>query len=207
MTQKIPLEITLISADIFENANTLTRMRVYTAVSIVGDPFSKSTTPVDEKSGRKPFWCYKLKFHVKESEDVLFQVRCRQILGRGKDIGFVHVPVKDLLDNAAGGSQKYPQHVAYPISSRSGKANGVLYLSYMFDTETAVTGCALPPSAPPCPTASAPYFTYEDPNPCFSVPCFSKEGCFPVRPTPSGPYFNAEECFPPKPLPSAPPYP
>ncbi|KAF7138057.1 hypothetical protein RHSIM_Rhsim07G0186500 [Rhododendron simsii] len=131
----IPLEISVVSADVLKKPKFFNRPRAYVVVTLAGDSVSRQRTPVDERNGGKPHWNFTMWFEVEQSKlqrnsaVLVFQLRRRRTIG-DKDIGSVYVPVKELFDVAGGMNRSRP--VAFPVSSRSGKPKGVVYLSYVF---------------------------------------------------------------------------
>ncbi|KAJ7977952.1 protein SRC2-like [Quillaja saponaria] len=132
-----PLEITIISADGIKDVNRISKMDVYAVVKIAGDSRGqKQKTPVDKDSGTHPKWNYTIKFTVDEAsvkQNRLFleiKLMSDRVFG-DKDIGEVHVPLKELLDNNEGFSDA-ERRVSYSVRLPSGKAKGTLDLSYKF---------------------------------------------------------------------------
>ncbi|GFY91929.1 hypothetical protein Acr_08g0003250 [Actinidia rufa] len=168
MNNHIPLEITLISADVFKKPNLFTRPRIYAVVSLLADSDSRQRTPADEHGGAKPFWNFPISIEIRESNlrhnsvGIILHLCQRRTLGGVKNIGSIYVPVKELLDYAGGRNLR--RTVAFEMNSRSGKPKGVLYLSYLFgETICELVGMrekggerVVVPSAPPCPPPSAP---------------------------------------------------
>ncbi|PIA61515.1 hypothetical protein AQUCO_00300796v1 [Aquilegia coerulea] len=130
-----PLEINVISAKDLKDVNLFSKMDVYAVVSISGDLRSKQKTPVDHNSGKNPTWNYTIKFTIDENRAkqnhliLVFQLKSERSLG-DKDIGEVHVPIKEILDNLGDG--KAPQFVSYQVRKPDGKSKGVLNFSYKF---------------------------------------------------------------------------
>ncbi|XP_077225271.1 protein SRC2-like [Tasmannia lanceolata] len=131
-----PLDLTVISAKDLNDVNLFNKMDVYVTVSINGDRKSKQKTPVDKQGGKNPTWNFPMKFHVDEisvQQNTLFLhflIRCDRTLG-DKDVGEVHVSVKELLDSAAG-DDKSAKSVSYQVGKPSGKPRGVLNFSFKF---------------------------------------------------------------------------
>lgn len=143
-----PLDITLISAKDLKDVNLFSKMDVYAVVSIAGDPRSKQKTPVHKDGGTNPTWNFQMKFYIDEAAShqnrlsLVFQLRSNRSFGE-KDIGEVHVPVKELLDNVGDG--KSARFVSYQVRTPSGKPKGVLNFSYKFGEK--VTGAVATPKA------------------------------------------------------------
>ncbi|GFP83447.1 hypothetical protein PHJA_000488100 [Phtheirospermum japonicum] len=135
------LEITLQYAKDLNNVNLITKMDVYAVVSIAGGDKSskqKTKTPVDHDGNTNPTWNFPMKFTVDEAALQMnrltldFKLICERALG-DKDIGEVHVPIKELLDTpakATGADGK--QFVSYQVRKPSGKPKGQLHFSYQF---------------------------------------------------------------------------
>nr|DAD36821.1 TPA_asm: hypothetical protein HUJ06_007462 [Nelumbo nucifera] len=99
-------------------------MDVYAVISLSGDSQSKQKIPVHKDSGTSPSWNSLMKFTIDEVAAkqnclmLVFELRCDRSLG-DKDIGQVHVPVKELLDNT--GDEKSVQYVSSQVRKPSGK--------------------------------------------------------------------------------------
>ncbi|XP_020254828.1 protein SRC2-like [Asparagus officinalis] len=133
----VPLEVTLISAKDLANVNVFSKMEVYAVATISSsDTTSKKKTPVDREGSKNPTWNCELEFNVMEYDverAVLHVVlKSERALG-DRDIGEVIVPVCELLE---GGDfdKKVPaaQFVSYQVRKNTGKAKGVLNISYKF---------------------------------------------------------------------------
>ncbi|KAF9616757.1 hypothetical protein IFM89_032310 [Coptis chinensis] len=130
-----PLEITVISAKDIKDVNLFSKMDVYALVTISGDRRTQQKTPVDRDGGKNPSWNFNMKFTIDENLAkqnrliLVFQLRCERSLG-DRDIGEVHVPIKELLDNLGDG--KSSQFVSYQVRKPDGKAKGELSFSYKF---------------------------------------------------------------------------
>lgn len=138
------LELTLISATDLNDVNVFSKMDVYAVASIAGDQRSRQRTAVDKGSGTNPSWNATLRFAVPAVNDGLVLhvlLRSERALG-DRDVGEVHIPLKELLDaTAAGGGDKSGHLVSYQVRQpSSGNPKGVLNLSYKFDDA---------PAAPP----------------------------------------------------------
>lgn len=127
------LDITLISAKGLNNVNLFSKMDVYAVVSIAGgDPRGNQKSPVDKDGGTNPTWNFPMKFTVDETAaqqnrlTLVVKLRSERDLG-DKDIGEVHVPIKELL-----GEHKSEQFLRYQVRKPSGKPKGELNLSYKF---------------------------------------------------------------------------
>ncbi|KAK1278288.1 hypothetical protein QJS04_geneDACA003289 [Acorus gramineus] len=134
------LDLTLISAMDLKDVNLFSRLQVYAVVSVTGDPRSKHRTPADRSGGRNPIWNHPLRLTVYESAVLHVLLRTERAFG-DRDVGEVHVPLKELLsDSASVGSAKF---VSYQVRMPKGKPKGVFNFSYKF----AETVSAAPPKA------------------------------------------------------------
>ncbi|XP_061349178.1 protein SRC2-like [Gastrolobium bilobum] len=149
------LELNLTSAKDLKDVNLFSKMDVYAVVSLSGDQLhhQKTKTPVDRDGGANPTWNFPIKFTVNESLarqnrlTLEINLRCQRTLGADKDIGQVHIPVKELLDQTGDG--KSFQHVSYQVRRPSGKPKGALNLSYKIGEKVAAPVKAPPVSAVP----------------------------------------------------------
>ncbi|XP_073135376.1 protein SRC2-like [Henckelia pumila] len=144
------LEIELQYAKDLNKVNLITKMDVYVVVSISGgDKNSKQKTKstVDHDGDANPTWNFPMKFTVDEAAlkqnrlTLDFKLVCERALG-DKDVGEVHVPVKELFDSTAKGEGK--QILSYQVKKPSGKPKGQLTFAYKFGERTAA---ALPYAA------------------------------------------------------------
>ncbi|XP_042518134.1 protein SRC2-like [Macadamia integrifolia] len=132
----LPLELTVISAKDIKDVNLFGKMDVYVVVTLAGDSRTKQRTPIDKDGGTNPNWNFQMTFNIDEAAALrngvvlVFQLRCDRSIGGDKDIGEVHVPVKELLDNAGEG--KTAQSISYQVRTSSGKPKGQLNFSYKF---------------------------------------------------------------------------
>ncbi|PKA53428.1 hypothetical protein AXF42_Ash012370 [Apostasia shenzhenica] len=147
------LELTLISAEDLKDVNVLTKMDVYALATITGDRRQRQRTPTDRNCGKNPCWNAVLRFIVPGDPAAAVHIsihvllRSERVLG-DLDVGEVHIPLKDLLGGRSDGSS----FVSYQVRKPSGRAKGVLNLSYKFvDPPAAVTAppefTAYPPPA------------------------------------------------------------
>ncbi|KAK9291656.1 hypothetical protein L1049_020622 [Liquidambar formosana] len=129
------LEITVISAKDIKDVNLFSKMDVYAVVMIAGDERSRQKTPVDKDGGKSPKWKFHMKFTVNEELaqqnrlTLHFTLKSERTLG-DKDIGEVHVPIKELLDS--NGDGKTERELTYSVRKSSGKEKGKLNFSYKF---------------------------------------------------------------------------
>ncbi|KAL2464049.1 Calcium-dependent lipid-binding (CaLB domain) family protein [Forsythia ovata] len=175
-------------------------MDVYVVVSISGgDKKSKqkTKTPVDNDGDTNPTWNFPMKFTVEESAlqqnrlNLVFKLVCQRALG-DKDIGEVHVPLKELLESSAaagGGSDgKQQRFVSYQVRKPSGKPKGELTFAYKIGEKVAGGFASAPPVLTPGATK-----VYDD----------KPVTAFPANPMMEGP----SSMYPPPPPGGYPPYP
>ncbi|KAL3829368.1 hypothetical protein ACJIZ3_018170 [Penstemon smallii] len=148
------LEINLQYANDLNNVNFITKMDVYAVVSISGgdkNSKQKTKTPVDHDGGSNPTWNFPIKFTVDEKAlqqnrlALEFKLICDRALG-DKDVGEVHVPIKELLDSPAKGGADGKRFVSYQVRKPSGKPKGQLTFSYQISDKT-VSAAIAPPYA------------------------------------------------------------
>ncbi|GFY98729.1 hypothetical protein Acr_13g0001300 [Actinidia rufa] len=131
-----PLEITIISAKGLKDVGAFSKMDVYVIATISGDPRTEQKTPIDKNGGSSPSWNHTMRFTVDEAAaqtnrlNLIFQLRHERNLLGDKDVGEVHVPIKELLGNT--GDNKSAALAEYPVRKPSGKAKGKLKFSYKF---------------------------------------------------------------------------
>ncbi|KAJ4776026.1 Calcium-dependent lipid-binding (CaLB domain) family protein [Rhynchospora pubera] len=163
------LDLTLISAKDLKDVNLLGKMDVYAEVSLSADPRSRQRTKIHVDSGPNPTWNQTLRFNVPADPGApgTLQVVLRaekKALG-DKDIGEVHVPLKELFENVRGDGPTQPQFVSYQVRvPSSGKPKGVINLSYKLSERigsqaapASTANYGTPATAYPPPTAGAPY--------------------------------------------------
>ncbi|KAG9132794.1 hypothetical protein Leryth_014064 [Lithospermum erythrorhizon] len=112
------LEVTVLSAKDINKVNLIGKMDVYIIISITGSKSKqKVITPVDKDAGTNPTWNFQAEFVIDESaaqqshHSIVFKVKCERALG-DKDIGEVHVPIRELLQSpeAIDGFYAPPPH-------------------------------------------------------------------------------------------------
>ncbi|KAL3505747.1 hypothetical protein ACH5RR_031129 [Cinchona calisaya] len=176
------LEINNLSGRDLNNVNLITKMDVYIVVSISGagdKNKQKKKTPVDSDGDTNPSWNCPMNFTVDETAanqnrlTLVFKLRCDRTLG-DKDIGEVHVPIKELLESSGGAAAEWKQKfVSYQVRKPSGKPKGQLNFSYKFVEKISgpakvkadhepVTAYFAAAAAPPMVGTSSPY---PPPNP------------------------------------------
>ncbi|KAF5815436.1 putative C2 domain-containing protein [Helianthus annuus] len=130
------LELTIISAKDLYNVNIFAKMNVYAVVSITGNQDQKQKTHVDEDGDSNPTWNHRMKFTIDESAalqnrlTLVVNIKAVGMFG-DKDVGEVHVPVKELLDGDYTGRRPL-QFVCYQVLKPSGHPKGELSFSYKF---------------------------------------------------------------------------
>lgn len=157
----VPLELTLISAKDLKDVNLFSKMDVYAVVSLSGDPYQnqKAKTPVHRDGGTNPSWNFPVKFNINESAawdnrlTLEIKLRSERTVAGDKDIGHVHIPVKELLQNPGDG--KSSLFVSYQVRKPSGKPKGSLNLSYKFGEKIAAATTTPPAAAKATATATA----------------------------------------------------
>ncbi|KAL0414719.1 UNVERIFIED_CONTAM: protein SRC2 [Sesamum radiatum] len=192
------LDITLQHAKDLNKVNFITKMDVYAVVSISGgdkNSKQKTKTPVDHDGDDNPTWNFPMKFTVDEAALQMnrltldFKLICERALG-DKDVGEVHVPIKELLDSPAKPGADGKQFVSYQVRKPSGKPKGQLSFSYQFSEKTVGASAAPPyasaiPLAPPSGKADAEPVTAYPAGPSLAYP---PPGAYP----PPAPYPAAE---------------
>ncbi|KAM0951115.1 putative C2 domain-containing protein [Dioscorea sansibarensis] len=146
------LDITLISAKDLKDVNLFSKMEVYAVVSIDGDRRSVQRTTPDRHGGSNPAWNATLRLPLPPDDParhvVVIVLRAERALG-DRDVGEVHIPLKEFLSGS--GDAKPPQFVSYQVRKPSGKAKGVLNLSFKISDAVAAPPVSL--SAYPSTTA------------------------------------------------------
>jgi hypothetical protein len=138
------LEITVTSAKGLKNVS---KMGVFVAVKLSGDPkcsdHSEQRTQVARDSGTSPRWVNDvLKFNIDQALAqanrlvITFKIKCEQRGGGDKDIGEIHVPVKELLDHL-GNDKAGQRYVTYNIKKPDGQPRGDISFTYSFTAPVA----------------------------------------------------------------------
>lgn len=154
------LEIKVTSA---KGLKKVSKMDVFVAAKLSGDPkcsdHREQRTQVVRDSGTSPKWSNDvMKFPIDQTLAeanrlvITFKIKCEQRGGGEKDIGEVHVPVKELLDHL-GNDKTGQRYVTYQI----GKSKSDISFTYSFTGQVVVTsggGCSRYPAPGPVrPTA------------------------------------------------------
>ncbi|TXG63480.1 hypothetical protein EZV62_010474 [Acer yangbiense] len=132
------LEITIISAKGLKKVKHLSKMDVYATASISGDHHTEQKTPVNKDGGTSPKWNHSMKFKIDETlltgqtnhAFIIFKIKCDRTLRGDREIGEVHVAIKELLDNASDDNS--PKYVTYPVRKPSGKQKGEFNFIFKF---------------------------------------------------------------------------
>ncbi|CAH2063044.1 unnamed protein product [Thlaspi arvense] len=146
------LEITVTSAKGLEKVS---KMDVFVTVKLSGDPkFSdhrEQRTQVAGDGGTSPKWINDvMKFTIDQPLAqanrlvITFKIKCELRGGGDKDIGEVHVPVKELLDHL-GNDKAGQRYVTYKITKPNGKPRGDISFTYSFAAPVVATtgdGCS-----------------------------------------------------------------
>ncbi|XP_010413249.1 PREDICTED: protein SRC2 homolog [Camelina sativa] len=142
------LQIKVMSA---KGLKKVSKMDVFVAVKLSGDPkcsdHREQRTQVARNSGTTPKWSNDfMKFPIDQTLAeanrlvITFKIKREQRGSGEKDIGEVHVPVKELLDHL-GNDKTGERYVTYQI----GKSKGDISFTYSFTDQVAITsggGCS-----------------------------------------------------------------
>lgn len=137
------MDLTLISAKGLKDVRHLRRMYLYVSATISGGT-SQTTfnTPVNYEGGQNPEWNFSMKFVINEKElmsnslVLVFCIRCSRAVRGDKDVGDVHVPLKDLFDKSNHSSspdQCSATTTTLQVRAPSSGTQGELTFSYTFD--------------------------------------------------------------------------
>ncbi|XP_068663247.1 protein SRC2-like [Aristolochia californica] len=190
-----PLDITLVSAKDLKDVNLISKMEVYAVVSLGGDPRTTQRTLTDKEGGKNPTWNFPMKYSVDEAAaqqnrlSLRILIRAERGLG-DRDVGEVHVQIKELLDSP--GSGNVPQFVSYQVRRPSGRPKGVLNFSYKFGEKITAPVTEQPPTAAHVSKSDEPVMAYP-PGP---------SSAYPYPPPSAGPY-PPTGSYPPPPPPHA----
>lgn len=143
-----PLDITLNSAKDLKDLNLFSKMDLYAVVSIHGDYFNNNTsqqrTHIDKDCGPNPKWNFPMKFtiDINAAEQnrlaLVVKIKAEKKLAGDKEVGEVHVPIKELLESY-GEESKDEKRASYSVRTPSGKAKGVLDFTYKFGEKFTAT--------------------------------------------------------------------
>lgn len=146
--ERILLELKLLSCRDLKAFNFFQKLSVYTVVCLTSEVKNlkpqryvqqRQKTPVDREGGGNPEWNHTVKFDLNDvpyrhHDDHLylkFQLCCKGVIFRNRNIGEVYVPLKDLIKESNGNVR----FVSYQVRSLNGKPNGVLSFSYKVNGE------------------------------------------------------------------------
>nr|XP_043628715.1 protein SRC2 [Erigeron canadensis] len=142
------LDVTIISAKGLNKVNLVGKMDVYAVVyinnTITGNQDQKQKTHVDKDGDSSPTWNYSMSFKFDESAalqnrlTLVVKIKTEGMFG-DKDLGEVHVPVKELLDGVTNNGKPL-QFVSYQVRKPSGKPKGELSFSYKLAERPAPVG-------------------------------------------------------------------
>jgi Ca2+-dependent lipid-binding protein len=122
------LELTLISAKDLKNVNLIHKLEVYAEVVLSTDPQSKQRTLTDREGTKNPIWNTTLKFSVPAdlgatgtgtgtgtgTSTFNIMLRAEHSLG-DRDVGEVHIELKEILKTAKGDGPTEPKFVSYQV--------------------------------------------------------------------------------------------
>ncbi|KAM3761003.1 hypothetical protein ACB098_01G234800 [Castanea mollissima] len=134
------MELKLMSCKDVRAFNFFQKLSVYALVSLVShdpnkklEPNQQQRTPTDREGDGDPEWNHEMHFdlHQLSVEDcdhvfIHFDLRHQGVMFGDKDIGEVHVPLKELVEESNG----VVRFVNYQVRNCEGKPNGVLSFSY-----------------------------------------------------------------------------
>ncbi|KMZ62162.1 hypothetical protein ZOSMA_48G00830 [Zostera marina] len=129
------LDLTLISAKDLKDVNIISKMDVYAFVSLSDDAAGNcQRTPTCTDCGRNPNWNFSMRFLIPNSvsghkQTLRVQIRSQRALG-DRDIGEVVIPIDELE------SDRGVKYAAYQVRNSSGKAKGILNISYKLGDST-----------------------------------------------------------------------
>ncbi|XP_052190205.1 protein SRC2-like [Diospyros lotus] len=198
------LEINVMSAKDLKQGNLFTKMSVYVVVSISGNPATRQKTAVDRGGNTNPTWNFPMKFTVDESAlrqnhlTLVFNLRCDRSLG-DKDVGEVHVPVKELADSIDTGKLQF---LTYQVRKPSGKPKGELSFSYKWGEKFAGSAAAkydAPLTAYPGTAVGDSSVAAKGDEPVTAYPATAAAGPSSGYPPPPPPPYNAGAYPPPPP--------
>ncbi|XP_027338417.1 protein SRC2-like [Abrus precatorius] len=190
------LELNIISAKDLKVVNLFSKMDVYAVVSLAGDSLHPQTarTHVHKDGGSNPTWNFPVKFSVNESlvqQNRLFlevKLISDRTLAGDTLIGTVHVPLREIIDNAGDGGSF--RQVNYQVRTPSGKSKGSLNFSYKLGERLA---------APATKAAPEPVMAY--PPPATAAGSSSAQYGAPYPPPPQQHQYPAGYGYPPPPPP------
>ncbi|XP_010481053.1 PREDICTED: protein SRC2-like [Camelina sativa] len=143
--ENLTLELNIHSASHLVNVNLITKMDVYTKITIHGENTrkrQKAKTTIDRSGGSSPTWNQAVKFSMNERLvydgrlTLVIRLISRRVLGN-KDIGRVNIPLLELLDSVMPsinneGNILRVKVMTCEVRTLSGKPSGKLTFSYRF---------------------------------------------------------------------------
>ncbi|XP_076954283.1 protein SRC2 homolog [Bidens hawaiensis] len=110
------LNLTLVLANDLKKSRFTGSMHVYVVVFISGDKDQKQRSSTDKQGDSNPTWNVPMKFVIDEEVSVstlVVKIKAEGMFG-GKNLGEVHVPVKELLEGFKGNGNA-AQTVSYEV--------------------------------------------------------------------------------------------
>ncbi|XXG80649.1 hypothetical protein AAC387_Pa09g1465 [Persea americana] len=183
-----PLDLTLISAKDLKDVNLFSKMDVYAIATLSNDPRSKQRTSVDKDGGKSPTWNFHMKFFIPTTNPdglvLHIQLKSERTLG-DRDVGEVHIPIKELLEVSPSDPSTAAKFVSYQVRKPSGKPKGILNISYKIGDKVA-------PPQPPQPPA---FTTQKSDEPVTAYPAAVAGSS--AYPPPAGAYPPPAGAYPP----------
>ena len=149
--EPISIEIKLVSGEDLRAFNFFQKLSIFAIASIsTDDPKNKAKvktqaqaqrTQTDRDNDAFPEWNHEMRFSLDSDSDsdldglfLHFDLRHEGVIfGIGdRTIGEVRIPIKDIADEASSGGVL--RYVRYQVRTSDGKPNGVLNLSYRFNS-------------------------------------------------------------------------
>ncbi|XP_076906700.1 protein SRC2 homolog [Bidens hawaiensis] len=129
------LNLTLVSATVLKKSRFTGKSNVY-AVAFISEAtgkHQKQRISTNKTGDAEPTWNFPMEFIIDEVSGMTLVVKIKtEGMFGGKNLGEVHVPVKELLEGFKGNG-KTAKTVSYQVLRRpSGKPNGVLSFKYEF---------------------------------------------------------------------------
>ncbi|POO01902.1 C2 domain containing protein [Trema orientale] len=203
------VELKLMYGEDLRAFNFFQKLSVFVLASIATDDPTKKVennqlqrTPTDREGDGNPEWNHEMRFLIGKDSDsgsdhLFLHLDLRHdgvLFGIGdRTIGEVRIPLKDLMDEAS--SNGVVRFVRYQVKGSDGKPNGVLNLSYKFNSRSGKK--PLNPNKIQYPTVE------EIPNLDLQVPTLSfprqSHWSSPSSLSFSGPERQGIDCWPPRP--------
>ncbi|RWR95306.1 C2 calcium-dependent membrane targeting [Cinnamomum micranthum f. kanehirae] len=184
-----PLDLTLISAKDLKDVNLFSKMDVYAVATLSNDPRSKQRTSVDKDGGKSPTWNFPMKFFIPTANPdglvLHIQLKSERTLG-DRDVGEVHIPIKELLEVSPSDPSTAAKFVSYQVRKPSGKPKGILNISYKIGDKVA-------PPQPPQPPAITTHQRSDEPVTAYPAAVAGSS----AYPPPAGAYPPPGGAYPP----------